>query len=128
LPSDCDLLLVIGAPNSSNSLPPRRSGRALKARRARLIQRGERDRSRHGSQTCETLGLTAGASAPEVLVREVIDLPSPNGAPVERGTVVTTTVETDGVQAAAPVANGLTGSLHEMAVYTRLERGGDVRA
>jgi 4-hydroxy-3-methylbut-2-enyl diphosphate reductase len=67
----CDLLLVIGAPNSSNSLRlvevAERSGTA-----AKLIQRGT-DIDPTWLAGVTTLGLTAGASAPEVLVREVVD-------------------------------------------------------
>jgi len=67
----CDLLLVIGAPNSSNSLRlvevAERSGTA-----AKLIQRGT-DIDPAWLAGVTTLGLTAGASAPEVLVREVVD-------------------------------------------------------
>jgi len=64
------LVLVIGAPNSSNSLRlvyvAARAGTP-----ARLIQRAsEIDPS--WLEGVETLGLTAGASAPEVLVREVV--------------------------------------------------------
>ena len=67
----CDLLLVIGAPNSSNSLRlvevAERCGTP-----ARLIQRaGEIELS--WLDGVETLGLTAGASAPELLVREVVE-------------------------------------------------------
>ncbi len=66
----CDAMLVIGAPNSSNSLRlvevAERAGVA-----ARLIQRaGEIDFDWLG--TPATLGITAGASAPEILVREVV--------------------------------------------------------
>ncbi|MEO5706027.1 MAG: 4-hydroxy-3-methylbut-2-enyl diphosphate reductase [Alteraurantiacibacter sp.] len=65
------LMLVIGAPNSSNSLRlvevAERFGTP-----ARLIQRAtEIDAS--WLEGVDTLGLTAGASAPEELVREVID-------------------------------------------------------
>jgi 4-hydroxy-3-methylbut-2-enyl diphosphate reductase len=67
----CDALLVIGAPNSSNSLrlvevaeregvPARLIGRAADIDLGWLAQ-------------VRTLGITAGASAPEVLVREVVD-------------------------------------------------------
>ena len=68
---ECDRMLVIGAPNSSNSLRlaevAERSGVP-----ARLIQRADEiDWDWLGQPA--TLGLTAGASAPEVLVREVID-------------------------------------------------------
>jgi 4-hydroxy-3-methylbut-2-enyl diphosphate reductase len=67
----CEAMLVIGAPNSSNSL--------------RLVEVAERE----GTKAClvgrgadidfawlegvHTLGITAGASAPELLVREVVD-------------------------------------------------------
>src|SRR4029079_3247462 len=84
---ECDRMLVIGAPNSSNSLRlaevAERSGAP-----ARLIQRAA---DIDWDWLCEpqsvrtadidwdwlgnprTVGLTAGASAPEVLVREVVD-------------------------------------------------------
>jgi 4-hydroxy-3-methylbut-2-enyl diphosphate reductase len=68
----CDTMLVIGAPNSSNSVrlvevaeregvPARLVGRATEIDLAWL-------------EGVQTLGLTAGASAPEVLVREVVEL------------------------------------------------------
>ncbi len=66
----CDAMLVIGAPNSSNSLRlaevAERNGV-----RARLIQRAE-DIDFTWLGEPKTLGITAGASAPEVLVREVV--------------------------------------------------------
>jgi len=68
----CDALLVIGAPNSSNSVRlvevAEREGV-----RARLIGRAS-DIDLAWLEGVETLGLTAGASAPELLVREVVDL------------------------------------------------------
>jgi len=67
----CDLVLVIGAPNSSNSLRlvevAERCGTD-----ARLIQRGE-DIDPAWLEGVGSVGLTAGASAPEALVREVIE-------------------------------------------------------
>ena len=67
----CDRMLVIGAPNSSNSLRLAEVAERLGVP-SRLIQRaGEVDWDWLGKPA--TLGLTAGASAPEVLVREVID-------------------------------------------------------
>ncbi len=67
----CDMVLVIGAPNSSNSVRlvevAEREGT-----RARLIQRAS-DLDFTWLEGVGTLGLTAGASAPEVLVREVVD-------------------------------------------------------
>ena len=69
--SECDLVIVIGAPNSSNSLRlvevASRSGA-----KAYLVQRAD-DISMNWFDGVDTLGLTAGASAPEVLVREIID-------------------------------------------------------
>ncbi|QGN55323.1 4-hydroxy-3-methylbut-2-enyl diphosphate reductase [Novosphingobium sp. Gsoil 351] len=68
---ECELVLVIGAPNSSNSLRLVEVAERL-GTPARLIQRAiEINRSWLDGVT--TLGLTAGASAPEVLVREVVD-------------------------------------------------------
>ena len=65
-----DLVLVIGAPNSSNSLRlvevAERCGT-----NAKLIQRAS-DIDRAWLEGVGTVGLTAGASAPETLVREVI--------------------------------------------------------
>jgi 4-hydroxy-3-methylbut-2-enyl diphosphate reductase len=67
----CDLVLVIGAPNSSNSLRlvevAERCGTD-----AKLIQRGA-DIDPAWLEGVGTVGLTAGASAPEALVREVVE-------------------------------------------------------
>lgn len=66
----CDLVLVIGAPNSSNSLRlvevAERAGTP-----SRLVQRAE-DIDFAWLKGVKTLGITAGASAPEVLVRQFI--------------------------------------------------------
>lgn len=67
----CDLVLVIGASNSSNSLRLAEVAERL-GTKAHLIQRG-RDIDPVWLEGVETLGLTAGASAPEELVIEVID-------------------------------------------------------
>jgi 4-hydroxy-3-methylbut-2-enyl diphosphate reductase len=67
----CERMLIIGAPNSSNSLRLVEAADRLGVP-SRLIQRGsEIDWEWVG--TPAVLGLTAGASAPEVLVEEVID-------------------------------------------------------
>ena len=66
----CDAVLVIGAPNSSNSLRlvevAERGGT-----KARLIQRAA-DLDWAFLDGVATLGITAGASAPELLVRELV--------------------------------------------------------
>ena len=67
---ECDVLLVIGAPNSSNSQRLRELGEREGAR-AYLVQRAaEIDWSWLAG--VKTVGLTAGASAPELLVQEVL--------------------------------------------------------
>ncbi|MDM7931242.1 4-hydroxy-3-methylbut-2-enyl diphosphate reductase [Tabrizicola sp.] len=67
-----DALLVIGAPNSSNSKRLVEVGSAAGCAYSMLIQRAtDIDwRALHGARA---IGLTAGASAPELLVNEVID-------------------------------------------------------
>jgi 4-hydroxy-3-methylbut-2-enyl diphosphate reductase len=67
---ECDLVIVVGAPNSSNSLRLVEVAERCGAT-ARMVQRGyEVDPAWLEGVT--TLGLTAGASAPETLVREVV--------------------------------------------------------
>ena len=66
-----DAMLVIGAPNSSNS--QRLAEVAERAGvRAKLIERAD-DIDFAWLDGVSTLGITAGASAPEVLVREVVE-------------------------------------------------------
>lgn len=72
LAHDCDLVLVIGAPNSSNSLRLVEVSERL-GTPAKLIQRAS-EIDLGWLEGVKTLGLTAGASAPEVLVREVVAL------------------------------------------------------
>ena len=67
-----DALLVIGAPNSSNSLRLVEVGRAAGCAYAQLVQRGV-DIDWRALEGIGSVGVTAGASAPEVLVNEVID-------------------------------------------------------
>ena len=82
----CDLVLVIGAPNSSNSVRlvevAERCGTP-----ARLVQRGT-DIDPAWLQGIRTVGLSAGASAPEELVREVVSCIAAI-RPLEEQTVVT---------------------------------------
>jgi len=68
---ECDRMLVIGAPNSSNSLRLAEVAERLGVP-SRLIERAtDIDWDWLGQPS--TVGITAGASAPEVLVREVVD-------------------------------------------------------
>jgi 4-hydroxy-3-methylbut-2-enyl diphosphate reductase len=64
-------MLVIGAPNSSNSLRLAEVAERIGAP-ARLIERAT-DIDWDWLGQPRTLGVTAGASAPELLVREVLD-------------------------------------------------------
>ena len=67
-----DALLVIGAPNSSNSKRLVEVGRNAGCAYSQLVQRAS-DIDWRALEGISALGLTAGASAPEVLVNEVID-------------------------------------------------------
>ena len=69
--SQCEAMLVLGAPNSSNS--KRLVEVALRAGcpRAELVQRAA-DLDLDGFSGISALGITAGASAPEILVQEVL--------------------------------------------------------
>jgi len=69
--TDCDALLVVGAPNSSNSARLVEVARKLGCREAMLVQRAA-DVDWDRLQDISRLGITAGASAPEILVEEVI--------------------------------------------------------
>jgi 4-hydroxy-3-methylbut-2-enyl diphosphate reductase len=69
---EVDALIVVGAPNSSNSQRLREVAERAGCRIAALVQRAEDiDWTRFGA--IGSLGITAGASAPEVLVEEIID-------------------------------------------------------
>jgi 4-hydroxy-3-methylbut-2-en-1-yl diphosphate reductase len=67
-----DALLVIGAPNSSNSKRLVEVGRSAGCSYAQLVQRAV-DIDWRALDGIAAVGVTAGASAPEVLVNEVID-------------------------------------------------------
>jgi len=67
----CDRMLVIGAPNSSNSLRLAEVAERIGVPARRIERAAEIDWDWLG--TPATVGVTAGASAPEVLVREVLD-------------------------------------------------------
>ncbi|MFG1181768.1 4-hydroxy-3-methylbut-2-enyl diphosphate reductase [Xanthobacter versatilis] len=80
-----EALVVVGAPNSSNSQRLREAAERAGCARAVLVQRAA-DIDWRVFSSIASLGVTAGASAPEVLVEEIID------AFVERFTVTVETV------------------------------------
>jgi 4-hydroxy-3-methylbut-2-enyl diphosphate reductase len=67
-----DAMIVVGSPNSSNSERLREVGERAGCRLARLVLRAE-DIDWAAFSGITTLAITAGASAPEVLVEEIID-------------------------------------------------------
>ncbi|GLS85344.1 4-hydroxy-3-methylbut-2-enyl diphosphate reductase [Cypionkella aquatica] len=67
-----DALLVIGAPNSSNSRRLVEVGRSAGCTYAQLVQRAT-DIDWRALEGISAVGVTAGASAPEILVNEVLD-------------------------------------------------------
>ncbi|MCK5726524.1 MAG: 4-hydroxy-3-methylbut-2-enyl diphosphate reductase [Thiotrichaceae bacterium] len=84
LADQSEVVLVVGSPNSSNS--NRLKEIALKkGRQAYLIDRAA-DIQAHWFKGVQTIGLTAGASAPEVLVDEVLSYLRNLGATIEEDT------------------------------------------
>ena len=71
LASHCQVVLVVGSRNSSNSNRLRETAE-LQGTRAYMID-GPEDIQQAWLEDAETIGLTAGASAPEVLVQRVIE-------------------------------------------------------
>ncbi len=78
LAKQCDLVLVVGSPNSSNSNRLREIAEKH-GTRAYLID-GASDIDEGWIQGSSRIGVTAGASAPEILVEEVIDTLKDAGA------------------------------------------------
>ena len=69
---EADAMLVVGAPNSSNSRRLVEVGARAGCAYAQLVQRAS-DIDWRALEGIASIGITAGASAPEVLVEEVID-------------------------------------------------------
>lgn len=67
-----DLFLIVGAPNSSNSMRLVEVAERAGAKRALLVQRAN-EIPWENIGDIALIGLSAGASAPEVLVNEIID-------------------------------------------------------
>ena len=70
--TNCDALIVIGAPNSSNSRRLVEVAELNGCKEARLIGCAS-EIDWEWLQTAKTLGVSAGASAPEILVEEVVE-------------------------------------------------------
>ncbi len=70
--AECEAMLVVGAPNSSNSRRLVEVGARAGCGYAQLVQRAA-DIDWRALAGIRTIGVTAGASAPEVLVNEVIE-------------------------------------------------------
>lgn len=68
----CDAMLVVGAPNSSNSKRLVEVGSRAGCNYAQLVQRATEIDWR-ALDGITSIGITAGASAPEILINEVID-------------------------------------------------------
>ncbi|MCF6445972.1 4-hydroxy-3-methylbut-2-enyl diphosphate reductase [Nereida sp. MMG025] len=68
----CDAMLVVGAPNSSNSQRLVEVGRKAGCVYAQLVMRADNIDWR-ALDGIASIGITAGASAPEVLINEVVD-------------------------------------------------------
>jgi 4-hydroxy-3-methylbut-2-en-1-yl diphosphate reductase len=79
-----DVILVVGAKNSSNSNRLREIGAEANIPAFLIADKSELDLCLLGD--AKTIGLTAGASAPEILVREVLEALSALG-PVELDTL-----------------------------------------
>ena len=84
---EIEALLVIGAPNSSNSKRLVEVGKKAGCGYSQLVQRAT-DIDWRALKGIKSIGITAGASAPEVLINEVID------AIKDRYDVMSQTVET----------------------------------
>ncbi|MCT6879169.1 MAG: 4-hydroxy-3-methylbut-2-enyl diphosphate reductase [Commensalibacter sp.] len=69
---ECDLVIVIGSPNSSNSQRLREVAERSGAPKALLIPKPE-NLDLDNLQNINVLGITAGASAPESLVQEMLE-------------------------------------------------------
>ncbi|USZ14276.1 4-hydroxy-3-methylbut-2-enyl diphosphate reductase [Moraxella sp. FZFQ2102] len=83
LSKECDVVLVVGSPNSSNSNRLRELAERMGKRAYLIDNAGQMDRAWFDGVS--HVGVTAGASAPEVLIQEVLETLQSWGAepPVE---------------------------------------------
>lgn len=71
LADECDVVLVVGSPNSSNSNRLRELAERM-GKSAYLIDNAD-EMQQHWFEQCQKVGVTAGASAPEILIRQVLE-------------------------------------------------------
>lgn len=71
LAKECEIVLVVGSPNSSNSNRLRELAERLGAKAYLIDNASQMDKA--WFDDVERVGVTAGASAPEVLIKEVLD-------------------------------------------------------
>ncbi|OPH34839.1 4-hydroxy-3-methylbut-2-enyl diphosphate reductase [Moraxella lacunata] len=71
LAKECEIVLVVGSPNSSNSNRLRELAERLGAKAYLIDNASQMDRAWFDG--VDRVGVTAGASAPEVLIKEVLD-------------------------------------------------------
>jgi 4-hydroxy-3-methylbut-2-enyl diphosphate reductase len=86
--ADCELVLVVGSANSSNSLRLVEVAREAGAGAAYLVD-GAADIDEAWLSGVSTVGLTSGASSPELLVAEVLDWLAARGYPLAEEVTVT---------------------------------------
>jgi len=85
---DCELVLVVGSANSSNSLRLVEVALEVGAAAAYLVD-GAADIDEAWLSGVSTVGLTSGASVPELLVAEVLDWLAARGYPLAEEVTVT---------------------------------------
>ncbi|WP_253659479.1 4-hydroxy-3-methylbut-2-enyl diphosphate reductase [Williamsia maris] len=93
----CDLVIVVGSTNSSNSVRLVEVALQAGARASKLVDYA-RDIDTAWFEGAQTVGVTSGASVPEVLVRGVVDLLAEHGY----GTVETVTTANETLTFALP--------------------------
>lgn len=71
LATSCDIVLVVGSPNSSNSNRLRELAERLGAKAYLIDNASQMDKNWFDG--VQSVGVTAGASAPEILIQEVLD-------------------------------------------------------
>jgi len=82
LAAQCDVVLVVGSPNSSNSNRLRELAERM-GKQAYLVDNANELQAEWFTENCK-IGVTAGASAPEILIKQVIQRLQDWGAEVPK--------------------------------------------